>query len=1272
MYNEVVDELGFLNDKRLINTMISRARTKVIIIGRFYVLIYYFILDYRAFTGNAEMFCKNGECKLIWKIYVQMCFKNQNFYPKNFDVSALLDMADEIHVDEIIDMENDCDPILKKLAELSFAEDDDLNFISNSRSKVILNQYLHDSEEYPGNSNLEKKICRVKISEGSAFAEQLPSGEAKLMVELFELKIPKLSLKNDDDDTFHEFRNSKDRNFAEQDDIVLVEFYELSVIKWPRVIKLLNRTWNFKGDLIIGRLDIIRKGIIIPIFNEQSKVFFMPKRNKNISKIPIYSHNRNSLSEKQEIVINALNAKKYLFVLKILAWSSKNDIPLGICVERIEAHQNLSSTFRTLSAWIYQGYKEKKGNAICKKFLETQQIQSNYDKDLTTLHAFTIDSENTEFRDDAFTFEKLDNGYKIGVHIADVAAHIEKDSAFDKYVKMRGISYFSRVGFVHHMLPKDVARVFSLDPHKKKDTLSLFFEYSNDEWRISRPYKTILISKKSYTYAEAQYEMEQSNSSNEQIDLNCMFQLVMKLRKNRLGISYHSNDNELNDWKYADAKNLVEELAIQTNYKIAQYLESHINNVIIRQQNAPFNLAFRKWQHLNREYNPTNFKLLNYTNSLDEMSTGNNTASTKIIRSNFHKIIELLRQNRVTEAIKHLTFTGNFPYQNLSLQSYTKLSKKSYYKLSTPGVFNGHNDLNLNIYTHFTSPIRRYFDIVVQRLLHSVLTNTNEIPYSLQELFKICQDANLKVNRSNIYRNNMDTFCLSICLQHRMASFDALIVDCDLQFMTFQLNHLNYLSHSSRSIKYAHLGLAENPKEDSDIIGLTWKQRMYDLKADYLRFNLKNQKILLKNEHNVSSIPNSIWLKFMECVKNNKLEKISELVHSFDAVTFNETSESEIPCATNWILEDIANKEEVEYFMNRHLITIQINLEKGDIMKVQMGLTVENGIIEPVPQYLKLSKNHGICIQHYREPISVFTDEKPDKADKNSYSTIEEYVSLWKPLLEWHAAINALNNPDALVLKNVEILWKTDEIAEIFIDPKVYTEINWEIENDDYVCIRYHNLYKDNKENLVNRMNLYFLNQKLNYKNYESKFKDFKSFSKKTMKEIFSNWDCDWNDIVWICHGKFINVFKSFKIKLNKVTQNFPKKLLHSKGVATVEVFKKYLFDRLKFKTLENLKFIQSPIIEKIVLGKKLGQKNNNHRVQCEDVGGLIDLNEIQRNAINNALNNKFTIIQGPPGTGKSLTCAHLIYNLLKNNDKEDVVMLCGPTNKSVDVMISK
>ncbi len=338
-------------------------------------------------------------------------------------------------------------------------------------------------------------------------------------------------------------------------------------------------------------------------------------------------------------------------------------------------------------------------------------------RDMRNTLTYTIDPRDAKDFDDALSFKKLDNGnYEIGIHIADVSHYLQEGTILDDEAYQRGTSVYL-VDRVVPMLPEVLSNfACSLRPNEDKYTFSAIFEIDAKATVLNQWFgRTIINSDQRFAYEEAQVIIEtKSNKIPAAISLTKLDfyvnaeiteatlkldELAKILRKNRMNngaisfdkveVKFNLDENGEPAGVYfkqsKDANHLIEEFMLLANRKVAEFIGKQKKTFIYRIHDEPNEDKLFAMQAL----------ISKFGYSID-------LRNKKDISLSLNKLMEDVNGKKEQNLI-----------DTLAIRSMSKA------KYSTDNI--GHYGLAFDYYSHFTSPIRRYPDVMVHRLLQFYL-----------------------------------------------------------------------------------------------------------------------------------------------------------------------------------------------------------------------------------------------------------------------------------------------------------------------------------------------------------------------------------------------------------------------------------------------------------------------------------------------------------------------------------------------------------------------
>ena len=331
-------------------------------------------------------------------------------------------------------------------------------------------------------------------------------------------------------------------------------------------------------------------------------------------------------------------------------------------------------------------------------------------RDFRDVLTFTIDPADAKDFDDALSFRKLENGnYEVGVHIADVTHYVRPGSVVDEEARSRGTSVYL-VDRTVPMLPEKLCnKLCSLRPHEEKLTFSAVFEIT-PLGRIAGQWfgKTVIYSDFRFSYEEAQAVIEagpkashegvSEDVKNAVLVLNSLAAMLRKKRFASGAISFERPEMKVEVDEKGKPVNVYQKVSKEANWLIEEFMLLANRSVAEFVAKAKKTFVYRVHDEPNQE------KVDNLRNFIGNFGyrMGPTNSGKDISR-------EL---NALFEAAKDTP-----EYNAIELLSLRTMAKARY---DTENL--GHYGLAFKYYTHFTSPIRRYPDMMVHRLLDHYLT----------------------------------------------------------------------------------------------------------------------------------------------------------------------------------------------------------------------------------------------------------------------------------------------------------------------------------------------------------------------------------------------------------------------------------------------------------------------------------------------------------------------------------------------------------------------
>lgn len=400
-------------------------------------------------------------------------------------------------------------------------------------------------------------------------------------------------------------------------------------------------------------------------------------------------------------------------------WPEDADSPFGVVTEVLGKPGEHQTEIHAILAEYGLPYEfpyevEQYANKLDTSIKEEEIAQR---RDMREVLTFTIDPKDAKDFDDALSFQKLENGnYEIGIHIADVSHYLEPKTILDDEAYERATSVYL-VDRVVSMLPEILSnRACSLRPNEEKYTFSAIFEMDKKSNVVNQWFgRTVINSNERFAYEEAQHIIEtKSDTIPEEISIRkgsysvaadvvdailTFDELAKIMRKQRMdegAISFDkievrfnlTEDNEPAGVYFKEAKDankLIEEFMLLANRKVAEFIGKQKKTFVYRIHDEP-----------------DEEKLLALNGVISRFGHSINLRDKKSLNSSLNQLLKDVRGKKEQNLVDTLTIRS--------------MSKAIY---TTENI--GHYGLGFEYYTHFTSPIRRYPDVMVHRLLQKYL-----------------------------------------------------------------------------------------------------------------------------------------------------------------------------------------------------------------------------------------------------------------------------------------------------------------------------------------------------------------------------------------------------------------------------------------------------------------------------------------------------------------------------------------------------------------------
>jgi len=565
-------------------------------------------------------------------------------------------------------------------------------------------------------------------------------------------------------------------------------------------------------DYYEGKIDMTSRRTAYFICEELEDDVFIPTNNLNHAldkdKVKVYIYNRRKGRKPEGEVIEIIeraktefvgvidiqknfafvstaNAKMYtdifiskekyngaeqgdVVLVKIEDWPKKADSPFGTVIKVLGKPGEHNTEIHAILAEYGLPYDFPIEVEVFAQKLDTsihlEEIAKR--RDMRDTLTFTIDPKDAKDFDDALSFKKLENGnFEIGIHIADVSHYLQEGTILDDEAYHRGTSVYL-VDRVVPMLPEVLSNFScSLRPNEEKYTFSAIFEIDHKATVLNQWFgRTVINSDQRFAYEEAQVIIEtksstipaeisltgkEYNTSDEITQATLKLDELAKiLRRNRMNngaisfdkveVKFNLDTNGEPEGVYfkvsKDANHLIEEFMLLANRKVAEYIGKQKKTFVYRIHDEPNEDKLFAMQALISKFG---YKM--------------NLRDKKDISKSLNQLMADVNGKKEQNLI-----------DTLAIRTMSKA------KYSTENI--GHYGLAFDYYSHFTSPIRRYPDVMVHRLLQYYLDGGKSV--NEEDFEEKCEhSSNMESLATNAERDSIKYMQIKYMQDHKDQEF---------------------------------------------------------------------------------------------------------------------------------------------------------------------------------------------------------------------------------------------------------------------------------------------------------------------------------------------------------------------------------------------------------------------------------------------------------------------------------------------------------------------
>lgn len=1010
-----------INDMRVLNTAMTRAQSCVVVIG------------------DAAALCCFGKCSGVWRSFTDHCISNNSVAPQNFTRAFF---------------EKD----LQETARFKKPEPGDGSTVSDAILQEMKDEYERETTHYSSDED------RVELED---FEQSATAGCSKGESNLVACKTqPEVYTQG------KLFRESHNRGYViasenpgrriniqgianlgrafNGDEVVVDESKVVSIIKKDASARVLicmlqeedhSRKNNSQYNFVVRTM--------VPIAKNAPRIsIHISKKRRNF--IPLWELIDGDWMVAEFRPLNEELRQNNVFVVQVIGWKEHCRWPLGNTINIMPVGRSLDDGLRILK----EEFKIPTSSDE-EFFVEHEDVCCR--EDLHDTFTFTVDPKHAKDLDDAVSVRELGDRYELGIHIADVASLVRRDDRLDKRAKRHGITFFGSHGKNIDMFPKGVINHCSLLSGQIRSVVSVLLEVNKITHEIVEKPKFQLSrirSDRQFTYEEAEELITQRYKQTPRFDSleDCVivaycFSKVQRKRR-------------LKDWAYSQpdsdrvpgkrkAHLMIEELSVMFNRFAAEKLilwpktrSRTPHRYQARPDTAKIDLFREK---ACADFIPLSFHVRNKVHVNEQTRC----ESFQVVTAVWEEIQSAARADDVDRMVDLIAADDIHPPLQPVIDEFKRCSSKAYTICSRDSTTQqlGHYSLNVPTYTQATSPIRRYMDVVLQRLLHSFIHDSH-VQYTRMEILALCNQFEKDLRAGKEYEQKATQISYAVALNKQSISKLAFILSVASNEDGFAVSFpFNRDMFSDRlQVMYRDLQLSGPPLFDelNRCITLTWKRRIYMFDAAKVCRELKRQ-----DHGSCVQLPLKEWEDVVRAVDKEDCEGAKSCVLSI-SLSLKERSDV--------LPQSSSEKLELPVGQRGHEVNFSLQLRMGDTLHVQLTAENKRGYNIPALQLVHIQPNFDICIDHVHNPIACFS-RSADNPARVQYSDTKEYQRIWTPMCEMESASSAVDGGNSITIENLNVIFHRGQQEELtgsfFLPDECINE--WAIEcylSKCFLCIR--------------------------------------------------------------------------------------------------------------------------------------------------------------------------------------------------------------------------
>ena len=1107
---------NFFSDKKVVNTVLTRAKSLVIVFGDPDCLtkskidrIWQRYIEACNTVGDSSLRGNKLSSNFVWKLVMEK--PAFNVEAPSFDSSCV---RKEENVDDVSDdgvksessvYEDSSDDATDEEMSRIYREEVVKRFrpmalsATDARKRVI-KQVVHGFtvrwtvakvKRRPPRERLTKEDVGERVRHGSSPAypphlnlaemEELmrdkPEAYLKCVLDVSGSNAHGYSV--DSEEVFVEGRQRRNRAFDGEEVLLKIDSADEGKsddkVKTKRgsVVGIFQKR---RPKRFVCQLSKEDKNLMVPI--DQSHPIFAngpTTMTRSEDGVRMFSIRRQKIVDEKSVPLCDVEGK--LFVVQYLSWRPEFPYPLGIAVECIEAATTLETGRRLLEI---QYEVDGDPEDAVESFVSTcEQDEDEDDDDDVVTNAFTIDPEHSRDLDDALSVERncSDCAFKVGVYIADVAHHVAFRSDENKQAAERGTSVYDSQGSVQlSMLPKELSSDrCSLLPCRRRRVIAGHFGF-DENLKLIEDFETTFEEVEIKSCCQLSYAQAQAIICGEKPKINCrpesrqmifndvvrLSQIAGLLRERRLASRRFFRESDC--CFEAEAHELVEEFMILMNSEVARrLLDERRRLTILYSQRSPRPGKVSSWLSTCGPFVNASQRLVAYGQEAESQGVSLETAlerqaTLRISKGLWYRI----RSAKSLGDRLRLACCNDFVPQLAVCQShYFRSRQRSVYTCDeTDEGFPTYNYDFQRPYTHFTSPIRRYVDLVMQRLLKKYFIENSAdeqelklVDYKPRDIARICINANFRRRAAIQFQRDLSLLEFADEVQTYPVVTIAVVEEITGNSIGLFVPDCPSMPAKNCSIKLMSLTASSaTPADDFRSVSIKWN-------VDLLNLPTRERRELRVNppvpECEFGLIQTRLWRDFTDsCIRGDSESTINRLMSAIETDPRSGLSET----------EQIERPGDIVALKKKQGASIRKTIALFDLLSVQISSRMQRGVIRPYIQLVNFSDGLSICLDHNERPGLCFGPplSRSSLARRRTFSDFWRYYEYWSSLVQIEGATASVkSSPIAspTLIREMAVVWDEGSLSgKTIMNLKFAEENKIAFSRGDYVCLRYFNL----------------------------------------------------------------------------------------------------------------------------------------------------------------------------------------------------------------------